>query len=789
MTIVGQAELDIRAVGAHFTSDIQTVVKPGMATTAAEGSKAAANVGKSFGVMWRSVSQSGQGALSPIADIVDHISSVSDEIHSKSLGLRATAVGAAGLGIGAGLQMLGSREQTAQAQLADAVSNTGHAYEEYGQQIEDTVKHGEHFGQNAADTLDILSTLTTASGSTKEALNRYQLVLDMAARRHIDATSAAKLLASAYAGNTRIFKLFGINVSDQTKAVAAATAADKAHVDATDKLKTARQNLKDVEARIADSRSKSATSTSSLLSAEASLKSAQASADSARFQHGSASPQYAAALARVSAAEARLTELRQKGTQQDGMSVSQQIELRKANEAVAAAEKNVTQTASDQTKAHKDAAGAAKGTDDIMNQLSKRLSGQASDAADTFTGHLKAIGATFEDDAAKIGTKYGPAITAVSTGILGLGTIMTGAQGIMARFRDRNAETAASEESVGTAATTAAGEVEAGTAEMAAASERNLRGRFVGAVGIAVGALGSFEVGKHSSSSTSATLGGAVTGLITGLAVGGPFGAAIGAAGGALVGLAGHFMETRSSVDKTKVALQEMESELANVLKLDKGVAGANVKGFINDYLKQHPDFTHQLAGAGVTSKDLFNYITTGAQSGKLAGLLNLASQDPQRVYDVDRDPATGRIMHKAQDDAEVRQINAAKEIVAMLEAFKAAMKEATDYLNVAGGRHHRRGHRAAGGPTYAGGAYLVGENGPELLTMGNTSGYVHPDVRGGDGSAMVAELRALRMDVLQVVHAARSTTRATEDVPHGVARALRGTGSRKFSSPSLATM
>lgn len=38
-------------------------------------------------------------------------------------------------------------------------------------------------------------------------------------------------------------------------------------------------------------------------------------------------------------------------------------------------------------------------------------------------------------------------------------------------------------------------------------------------------------------------------------------------------------------------------------------------------------------------------------------------------------------------------------------------------------------GRRASGGPVTAGGAYLVGENGPELLTMGsNAMGYVHPN-------------------------------------------------------------
>lgn len=39
---------------------------------------------------------------------------------------------------------------------------------------------------------------------------------------------------------------------------------------------------------------------------------------------------------------------------------------------------------------------------------------------------------------------------------------------------------------------------------------------------------------------------------------------------------------------------------------------------------------------------------------------------------------------------------------------------------------------RATGGPVYPGQTYLVGEKGPELLTMGSNSGYVHPNGAGG---------------------------------------------------------
>jgi phage-related minor tail protein len=61
---------------------------------------------------------------------------------------------------------------------------------------------------------------------------------------------------------------------------------------------------------------------------------------------------------------------------------------------------------------------------DAVAQLSARLHGQAAASADTFTGHLKAITTTMEDQAAKFGQKYGPALTKVGAALSGLGGII-----------------------------------------------------------------------------------------------------------------------------------------------------------------------------------------------------------------------------------------------------------------------------------------------------------------------------------------------------------------------------
>jgi hypothetical protein len=49
-------------------------------------------------------------------------------------------------------------------------------------------------------------------------------------------------------------------------------------------------------------------------------------------------------------------------------------------------------------------------------------------------------------------------------------------------------------------------------------------------------------------------------------------------------------------------------------------------------------------------------------------------------------------------------------------------------------------GHRAAGGPVQAGGTYLVGERGPEMLTMGGSGGHITPNHQLG-GQPIVIEL------------------------------------------------
>jgi hypothetical protein len=65
-------------------------------------------------------------------------------------------------------------------------------------------------------------------------------------------------------------------------------------------------------------------------------------------------------------------------------------------------------------------------------------------------------------------------------------------------------------------------------------------------------------------------------------------------------------------------------------------------------------------------------------------------------------------------------------------------------------------GRRAAGGPVSAGGAYLVGENGPELLQMGSSGGNVVPNNKLGGGGNTYVTINAANMTPDEMVRALR---------------------------------
>ena len=114
------------------------------------------------------------------------------------------------------------------------------------------------------------------------------------------------------------------------------------------------------------------------------------------------------------------------------------------------------------------------------------LKGQASAAADTFNGHIKAITTSIEDQTAKFGEKYGPALQGAGAALTGLGTAMKLVQAA------REAMTGATEAGVVADDALTASEVTAEAAGLPLIAT-------VGLVALAVAALGvaAYELYTH----------------------------------------------------------------------------------------------------------------------------------------------------------------------------------------------------------------------------------------------------------------------------------------------------
>lgn len=732
MTIVGEAELDIRAVGEKFTADINRVAKPGLQSAGREADKTARGMSKSFGAMWSAFGAQSQGALGPVSMVVDQIqTAVASISKNSSLAAKGMVAGGIGAGVGIGLQALGSGELAAQQQLRMSIENLGLVYDDYNGRVEKTIKLGERHGHTAEDTMRVLNQLTIATKDPAKALADYNVVLDMAAVRHVPLQTAARMLSMVYAGNSRALKTFGIDLTAGTKALAAQKTATDAHVKAQEKLKTAQQNLADTEARIAASRQGHAATQDQIASATARVAAAEGAVTTARFKHGAQSPQVATAEARLAAAEDHLNKVRGDGHGVTALTVSQQIELRKAHDAVRQAEKDVATSAGDMATAHKDAAGAITSADGAIKLLAERVRGQADPSMNTFTGHLHADWATIEDDLARFGNKWGGTVTMISTGVLATSTVLEGGRALFGKFAKSGAD--------------AASTVSNDMAQMETSGRMSM-GRLAGAVAGVALAIGTAEVGKATAGqgakgAAETTLMGAVSGAAFGLSTGSPFGVAIGASVGALAGLATYFYDAGHQADTMTKKIEALGKELSTALTQDQGGVGAATNAAIDQFLTAHPYFLGQLAKNGVTRSALVDYARTGRESKGLQSL------------------------YRSGDKTSVDDLSA------LMAAYNDAQNQSLDMLAVTYGKGSQQ-YLNAVGRSRPNGYGVIAPAPAQPLSDAHTS----------------SQLTSIHGTLLAIQHNTAKGTHATEDL-HTTVRTserARGAGSR---SPELMTL
>jgi hypothetical protein len=153
----------------------------------------------------------------------------------------------------------------------------------------------------------------------------------------------------------------------------------------------------------------------------------------------------------------------------------------------------------------------ADGTKDYagaVDRLAQVVHGQASAAADTFTGKLKALRTEVTDNVSAFGAKFGPAITAAGVGFMVMAPLLSAAGGAIKRVGSSFITTGAEAEAGAAGVAAADTEIVAGN-EAAAASGNQLaasqgRGKLaalgmaggVAALGVGVAMLG-FTISKH----------------------------------------------------------------------------------------------------------------------------------------------------------------------------------------------------------------------------------------------------------------------------------------------------
>src|SRR6516165_6216421 len=127
--------------------------------TGKKGQSAAQGMHSAFSGMLGALNQSGVlgpfGAALSTADTA--LSSIAG--HAKQIGPAMMGIGGAALGLGATLSAIGSSDQAAHQQLQASIQATGHSYDQYAGQVDNAIKHQEHFGTTADTTQDALRIL------------------------------------------------------------------------------------------------------------------------------------------------------------------------------------------------------------------------------------------------------------------------------------------------------------------------------------------------------------------------------------------------------------------------------------------------------------------------------------------------------------------------------------------------------------------------------------------------------------------------------------------------------
>ena len=417
----GKSSLQARSAQQEFTAATFAVTRSlgseGAALAAAEakagrmgsGMKRAGTLGQGA---FSTIAMSSGGALGPISELMLKMQGLGGLFQSAGTksGKALLGIGAAAMATGGILTAAGDKDTTAQNQLKAAIAGTGKSWGTYSKGVEEAIKTGEKYGYTANQSMDALKKLTMATHDPDKALKGFGLTLNMAAAKHVELSSAAQKLGLGLMGNTRGLKQYGIVIESNTKFASQAASATKAHDTAVTALGKAQQKLTDITAVNA---SKSKLS----VSAQIALRKAQDAVTIAIAKSGVGS------LQAISASQ-KLSDMQLKLSSSSKLSVSGQIALRNAHDAVTKAQEKVKQSSLTMTLAQKKAKDGADNFNQVLAKGGKILAGQAAAGTETFTGKMKKLKAQVEDTVAGMGQKFGGMLMASGPALMGVGAII-----------------------------------------------------------------------------------------------------------------------------------------------------------------------------------------------------------------------------------------------------------------------------------------------------------------------------------------------------------------------------
>lgn len=235
--------------------------------------------------------------------------------------------------------------------------------------------------------------------------------------------------------------------------------------------------------------------------------------------------------------------------------------------------------------------------------------------------------------------------------------------------------------------------------------------------------------------------------------------------------LAQRVQESKQAAAEAKQRFDEWITSLFQTQQLALTLSGAQIglKAAIANATQSVRDNGRTLnlnTAAGRANRTALNGIASAANAQteatlRAGGSTQTAATRAQQARQSFVNLATQMGLSKAQADALARSLIAIPNVTRSVTIRHITVNGVRQDQGVGGGGHTPTERRARGGPVLPGRTYLVGENGPETLTMGSVGGHITPnDQLGGVNVQVFIGDEPLEARMVRVVRADKRETR-----------------------------